>query len=167
MKLIIEGGDHIGKSTAAKMLSRAHSVPIIHAGIKGDDYDHTYDRMADLQLKPAIYDRFHLSAFVYGRLLHQHPQNLTDFNFHSLVRWLKAQGVTVAIMFASDYDELESRMLNDMDKDEAFDIGIRLAANRHYENLAVHGYRDQLVCDIAWDISKLGFPQSVSVASWS
>jgi thymidylate kinase len=167
MKLIIEGGDHVGKSTAAKGLSVAHSVPVIHASKKGDDYDHVYDRMADLQIKPAIYDRFHLSAFVYGRLLGLHPQNLTDFNFHRLVQWLKAQEVWTVIMFASDHADLEQRMLDAMDKDEMFDIGIRLAANQHYENLALHGYRGQLVCDVAWDISKLGFPQIPEMRSWA
>jgi len=165
-KIIFEGGDHVGKTTAARMLEAGTGIPIIHAGLKGDDYDHIFDRMADLLTTPQIYDRFHLSAFVYGRLLHQHQQNLDDMSFRILVEWIRNECATTIIMFASDHDELERRMLADMAKDEAFNIDVRLMANVHYEILATDGYQGHPVCEIAWDISTQGFPQMHQVAAW-
>lgn len=165
MKIIIEGGDHVGKTTAAKMLSVMFDVPIIHAGLKDEFYDHTWGRMQDLKSEPIIYDRFHLSAFVYGRLLGRHRQNLTDENFIGLVQWLIAEEVKTVIMYASDELELERRMIQ-QGKAEAFDLETRMAANRHYKKLAEEGWMGHHVCELGWDISTMGFPRMDQVVRW-
>lgn len=164
-KIIIEGGDHVGKTTAAEWLGAKTGFPVIHAGIKGDDYDHVHDRMMDLGTGPGIYDRFHLSAFVYGRLLHRHPQNLDDESFFVLVEWLKAEGVITVIMYASDHIELKRRM-REQGKAEAFDMEVRMMANHHYEILATDGFRGRPVCELAWNISTQGFPSGAELRSW-
>ena len=121
--------------------------------------------MLDLGNLSTIYDRFHLSAFVYGRELGMHQQNLTDANFQFLVGWLKHQKVAVVIMFESDHAEYFHRM-KETGKDESFDIHTRVAANHLYQALAEDGHRGQSVCDIAWDVSSKGFPTEEDVRSW-
>lgn len=166
MSIIIEGPDHVGKTTAAKLLADSTGMRIIHAGVKPDSYNHLTGRMRDLVPEHAIHDRFHLSGFVYGHLCAMHPEDITPARMRVLMKWLRFMNVPVVIMFDGDQVEYKSRMA-EKPKEETFGMNVRLIVNEIYGFLSRYTLMGLPFCDIAWDISKKGFPTEEDLLRWT
>lgn len=161
--IILEGGDGVGKTTAANTLVQMTNTKVVHAGVKAEGYDFIGQRMAEL--RPGyIHDRFHLSAFVYGFLLKCHPTNLTRRSMLGLMRWIRWNSVVTVILFDSHHVELERRLRER--GDDHFKLSTCLAANQMYEFLVHQDVDGEPFCDTAWDVATMGWPTKEGMQGW-
>lgn len=165
--IIIEGGDHVGKTSAAELLAASTGQRVDHNGVKPATYHHFYDRLTDLDPEAdLIYDRFHLSGFVYGHLGGLHPTGLTPQKLHMLMNWIRFKGIPVVIMFDSDERSYIKRM-EERPKREQFAIENRIVINAMYAHLSSEHLFGTPFCQVAWDISERGFPNDEEVQRWT
>lgn len=96
--IIIEGPDGAGKSTLAAKLAKFYGAHLIHTGPPETDnqyQEHVMDLFKAVQEhKWIVYDRLHLSSFVYGTVYGDGPR-LTDHQREALDTMLSNWGAFV------------------------------------------------------------------------
>lgn len=165
MSFIIDGPDHVGKTTAAERLAEMTGQPIVHAGIKPDDFNHVSDRLDQLQLN-AIHDRFHLSGYVYGYLMGLHSVgHLNPATMEHMVNSIRdLSRVTVVVLYDGEDDTYYSRATKNP-KDEAFPVETMCEVNRWFRCIADQTIGGSPFCDVAWDIAQ-GWPRRREFEEW-
>lgn len=161
---IIEGGDNLGKTTAAKrMVELAKSglndefkLPIRyqHMSRPNQHFDFFQD-YRDMMGRYAVQDRFHLGALAW------HTGVMTHDKLRIIEGWLAGLGGAIVIFVASD-DDWYREHLNSHPKDEMFDTDVILAANRRFRNDICY----QSHPDLIWDVCTGGFPSDETLEQW-
>lgn len=146
--IIVEGADHVGKTTfCEKLLERMRGdfpeATIRHCG--KPDANATFPEYWDAQLpdepEPVIFDRLHIGAFVYGSVLELHPAegvnivSLAAYRQQLLNRWY----APFIIIVTCDKVMLEKR-LNEAPKPEEFDKEQILRANDAFTKVRAHDW---------------------------
>ena len=106
--IIIEGSDQTGKTTLARKLSERIALQLHgddksweriyrHMGRPPDDFDHVSGYVD--QVGPVVWDRFHLGALVYGKILRNGgcPSSKEMLWVQRYLRW---QGAIVVVLHA-------------------------------------------------------------------
>lgn len=145
--LILEGPDHVGKTTFAKLLvsfAVDAGIPAYYAHMtrppKGFDfYSHYVDRMSAF----AVQDRFHLGARVY------HSNELPDERLRMLNARLTLMGSMTVVMFQDNEAEYECRLREQPKiEGEMFPIARLMEVNRIFgaiaKNPSFHGVDEVL-----------------------
>lgn len=134
--LILEGSDHLGKTTAAQTLVKlaaervdnpsvddvAHPIRYTHMTRPNKAFDFLYDYQ-DLLSKYAVQDRFHLGALVW------HKGVITPESLQLIESWIGCLG-SYTVIFASTNDEWYRAHLEGVN--QMFDIDTLIAANDRY-----------------------------------
>ena len=128
--LIIEGADHLGKTTAAKaivqMAAEDGKYPIRYCHMsrpnKAFDFFNDY---TDMMSRYAVQDRFHLGFLVW------HEGVMTPARLAIIEGRLAALGSITLIFYTSDEDWYRAR-LESQEKAEMFPIDKIIEANRKY-----------------------------------
>lgn len=134
MSIIIEGPDHVGKTTLAQKLARHFGTKIGHMSKpEGDGWKLT-DFVNRLGYKDTgIWDRFHLGGIVYGELLCKHPCKMKPSDVDLLHRYMEWRGDTLVLITAEE--EYLAERLEMSGKNELFDRRTILLANRGFNML--------------------------------
>lgn len=141
--VIIEGPDHLGKTTLAKRLADEHGLHYRHITKPSNwsDFTNTLEQslLETFLCDPHVFDRHFLGSFVYGLLAGLHPVP-SDWNRERLTyygRLCKFLDVRLVVVFCAD-DEVYRRRLNTNPKEELFDIEQMVAANRGFRVLGTY-----------------------------
>lgn len=167
--LILEGPDHIGKTTVARWLREHHGYNVMHMGVPTPDWDYEKDYLARLPNNkkiPIVYDRFHLGALVYGRFGRLHSTD--GWSWDGMMRVIRAvcrADISVVIMYTSDSNWL-GRMLMEHGKKELFNAEQVLAANEVYQMLAYAKMDGTMFCDWTWDVKDGVYPGEKEIEAW-
>jgi hypothetical protein len=159
---VIEGADHLGKTTAAKLLVQiaaedapTYPVRYQHMSRQNAAFDFRTDYL-DMISKYAVQDRFHLGAIGYHE-----PGTLTPDALQTVQRWLKEVGSYVVLFYSSDVDWYVKH-LRSQPKEEMFDVEVMVEANRRFNELR---WDPSVQIDLSWDVS-LGWPSRKAVTAW-
>lgn len=152
MMVVIEGADHVGKTTIAKRLASYLGFRYRHLSKPEEDFNF-FKGFFDLSSPKTVWDRFHLGQLVYGRRLGYHDylhQSMMD----QLVMDLRNQQVFTLIV-VDDEERLKLRLKEKAKKSgEMFSDEEILIANREFRTLSSRTdggppYQDYLI-----DLSK-------------
>ena len=161
--IIVEGPDHVGKTTFCKLLQfkmhqTGHLAQLLHMSKPPDDFDYYQGYLREL--RPGnVYDRFHYGAYVYGATVGLHPVTRWSFAKMELVhRYIHLQGGLVVLLYAPD-DVWYSQHL-DTGKDEMFDKSSILKANLAFQSIdsLVDGSKLRTRPDATWRVGPDKFP---------
>lgn len=102
MIIIVEGIDRVGKSTLCNKLSETLNIPIFkYSGLISNDKkrnDYETDKLLltleafNCSKQSVIFDRFHLTDYVYGRLERNYKHKKANFNFEIIEHELNKIG---------------------------------------------------------------------------
>lgn len=158
--LIIEGSDHLGKTTAAKALvkqaavDRRYPIRYAHMSRPNDTFDFLHDYQ-DMASKFAVQDRFHLGGIVW------HKGKFTINSLKIVEGRLQALGSVCVVLHTSD-EEWYRHVLTTQGKVEMFDIDTIMEANRKFKTIAEY----QAWVDFIYDIKDGQFPDAGELESW-
>lgn len=172
--MIIEGADHLGKTTAAKRVvdiandlanqiidsdPEASPYPIRyqHMSRQNAGFDFLYD-YRDIISMYAVQDRFHLGGLVW------HDKVINAEELRLIESWLGALGSYTIIFYNSDEGEYRG-WLEHQGKDEMFDIDTIMEANKKYFDMVCQTYRIPVQFDSSWDLAQ-GYPTDEVLQSW-
>ena len=129
MSIIIEGTDHVGKTTLANKLG----TKIGHMSKPSTVYclSDYIQRLCNTETQ--VWDRFHLGGIVYGQMLGLHPSNITFQEIEMLHRFMDWRG-DVLVVITAEPEFLASR-LDTAGKVEMFSRDMILKANTGFEVL--------------------------------
>lgn len=167
--LILEGPDHIGKTTVAWHLYRKYDYRIHHMGVPTPDWDYEkdyLDRLPKLRVVTRVYDRFHLGALVYGRFLRLHSTNGWSWKTMTrIMQVISSANIPVVIMYTSNSNWLEN-LLRIKGKTEKFNVKQILGANEIYQMLAHARIGGRDFCQFAWDVKDGKYPEKETIEAW-
>lgn len=167
--IVLEGPDCIGKTTAAEKLREMTDLEVRHMGVPPYDFDYANDYFRTFDRnKPAIYDRLHLGALVYGVWGRLHPTD--GFHYDSwlaAVRSISANAVVI-LMYAENDQWYKNHLKNVWDKEsEEFSGHDLIGVNERYRFLTkfrLLGF-DPLV-DFPLAVDCGGFPTKSQMLEW-
>lgn len=157
--LIIEGADHLGKTTAAKALvklaadHRRYPIWYAHMSRPNEAFDFLHDYQ-DMSSKFAVQDRFHLGGLVW------HKDKITPNSLKIIEGRLMALGSVCIVFYTSDEDWYKEALSHG--KDEMFSPDVIMAANRRFRYLAEHTVWSDFMCDVRDG----QFPCEVTLLRW-
>jgi hypothetical protein len=157
--LIIEGSDNVGKTTACKKLEVMGAIPYRHLSKPPDDFDHVREYME--RVGPHVQDRFHLGAITYGRLT-KNGNCPAVRDMLMVQRYLRWQGCITVIMYAERDWLRKSRFM----KEEMYPLDTILDVNAAFIALTKTTNRGEPYHDIAYDVSKRGYPTDETLKEW-
>lgn len=132
--LIVEGSDHVGKTTFCKKLVEELGKfgEYHHMSKPGPEWDYYHDYFHQL-MSGRVYDRFHFGAFVYGAMLNLHPvQGWSLWRMCLVTQFIHvARGVVVVIYDSCDH-EYEQR-IRASERSEMFSVGAIVEANKLFQ----------------------------------
>ena len=132
--IIVEGADHLGKTTFVNKIATHFNLAPGHLGIPPEGWDFRGDYV-NLIREQRVYDRFHLGAIVYGSILRCHPvPSDLNINIAMVDNTLRHANAVMIILHASDENWYRERL--ESGKEEAFDEETILAANRIFPWIA-------------------------------
>lgn len=158
--LIIEGADHLGKTTAAKAIVKAaakdcrYPIRYAHMGRPNGAFDFLHDYQ-DMSSKFAVQDRFHIGGLVW------HNNMITVSGLRIIEGRLMALGSICVIFYTSDEVWYE-KALRERGKEEMFSPEVIMAANRKFKELADH----VVWRDFVFDVKDGQFPDKAEIISW-
>lgn len=156
--IILEGSDHTGKTTLANLIYKMTGWEIRHMTKPGSTFQYFEDYYAQHK-HGVIYDRFHLGALIYGRILALHPTfGWNKEEFIALCERLTIRETPTVILYFSNDADLGSA-LELSPKEELFNRSVILAANRCYRDIPGLAYYTH-------DISIHGYPTERDVEEW-
>lgn len=154
--VILEGTDHIGKTTLANKLEASGWI-YHHFGVPSVNWDYFYDFIKFIdgldKTKHHVIDRFHLGGLVYGRILRLHTQKVELERYTDLKEILNFLGASIHIFYANDEDWLENHLFQSK-KAELYSGTMILRANRVYRWLAESGK----YANSSWAVNASGWP---------
>jgi thymidylate kinase len=138
--LIIEGADHVGKTTFAKKLEahpRMREYGMLHQPLSRlPDSFHRYWGYEQLAWRNRLCDRFHMSEVVYSHARDDDETTLTPGRYRLVDAMVRLRaGFTVVITCESDV--LQQR-LHGSPKDEMYSNALILKANEAFRQIATH-----------------------------
>jgi hypothetical protein len=158
--LIIEGSDNVGKTTACrKMEVLIGKGSYRHLSRPPDDFDHVREYME--RIGPYVQDRFHLGAITYGRMT-KNGNCPTSRDMLMVQRYMRWQGCIVVVMHA-ERDWLRRSTFN---KGEMYPLDTILDVNSAFIALTKTTNRGEPYCDLAYDVSKRGYPSDETLSEW-
>jgi hypothetical protein len=126
--IIIEGADHLGKTTLAKAVAEKLGWKYFHHTKPRPKFSYFSEYLE--QARPeSVWDRYHLGAMVYGEWLGCHRTSLTPTRMGRISRFLQWQGAMIVIVYTSDHQWYENFLATDKKK-EMFDVDTIMDANR-------------------------------------
>lgn len=161
--LIIEGPDHVGKSTFAKGVQFTTKAKLHHCD--SEDGKRKYPRdWLEMLHDWRIYDRFHIGQFVYGHVLalHECPDG---YNFHRFVH--NCQQIlarATVVVFTCGGDVLKKRLEDvSLQKQEKFPVSAILEANELYRQMIMEW--EVPVCTYHFDVTER-YPGPEEMDKW-
>ena len=146
MSIIIEGPDHVGKTTLGTRLSKELNLKMVHLG-KPEKYPYDFNYFVNaLKQEYGIWDRFHLGTIVYGMMLKCHENALSFTDFYLLDRLMEWRG-DIVVVITAEKNYLRRRLKED-GKVEMFNTETILKANRGFKMMA------QLTCPMQFEVSE-------------
>lgn len=133
--LIIEGGDCLGKTTAAKVavdyIRKNTEIPVlyVHMSRPNEDRFDFYKGYEHLMCRHAVYDRFHLGGIAY------HSEKIPPHRLSVLQGWIYSRGAYVVVMYTTDTKWYRERLEAD-DRGNILDIDKMLQGNLIFTNMA-------------------------------
>ena len=159
--LVIEGPDHVGKTTSAMVAARSSGWAYRHLSKPHAEWDYWHDYLNMVQ-PSIIQDRFHLGAVVYGLVCGLHEVGAhTMESLFDLHRILTKRGVVTCIMYAEEDSWLRDHLQRKM-KEEMYDSEVIVEANRVFRLLTQRGQW----CDFCWPVDVNGWPSEGEVKTW-
>lgn len=158
--LIIEGADHLGKTTAAKQIVKQAGIdgkyPIrySHMSRPNETFDFLHDYQ-DMSSKFAVQDRFHLGGLVW------HRGKITSAALRIIEGRLQVLGSVCIVVYTSDVAWYR-QALQEKGKDEMFSPEVIMAANRRFMELA----ESTVWCDYMYDVKDGRFPDAGTCRTW-
>lgn len=158
--LIIEGADHLGKTTASKSLVKMaaddgfYPIRYSHMSRPNGAFDFL-DDYQDMSSKFAVQDRFHLGGMVW------HEGKITHSSLKIIEGRLMALGSFCVVMFTSDEAWYRDRLTAHA-KSEMFPIDAIMNANRMFKQLAEY----TVWCDILFDVKDGLYPTDIDIKHW-
>ena len=128
--LILEGADHLGKTTLAKSLKLRYE----HMGIPESGFDYYRDYLYPIT-PHVVADRFHLGAMVYGHLLKLHPVCPEFQSIHDAVDYEIKRDCNMFVIYTSDESWYHDHLTKG-GKDEAYKVADIMKANRLFPAIA-------------------------------
>lgn len=154
--ILIEGPDHVGKTTIAKKLADMMTedldivgdLPYVHMSKPSIDFDYRADYLAHYNRKPCVYDRGHLGALIYGNILGLHDTKGYNLRRAEMIsNWFRQQGGMIVVVTA--LDSFLQKQLTENKKPEMFSDEAIEMANIFFCDLANdrdHNLVDRYVC---------------------
>ena len=140
MTFIIEGPDHVGKTTVAReilnlMVKDFPIADLHHTSKPGTDQITLWWReQLPSPPRPCVFDRLHLGALVYGKWLGLHDApNVNAKTVERFQAWMQDEGHRPFVLLMTADERWLSQKLSSSPKDEMFDNASILAANRHFK----------------------------------
>lgn len=159
MPLILEGPDHVGKTTFANLLvkeAEALGLPAHYSHMSKPPKNFDWYRNYLQRAQPfAVQDRFHLGGIVYGKLYH--GTEITPNSLRMLDAHLALQGSMTIVMYHGS-DDTYAQRLEESPKEEMFDPKSLIAVNQMYRGIVrseLVGYEFDITGEIDLDC---GFP---------
>lgn len=161
--IIIEGADQVGKTTFANALARRMSRELYaNEGLYDRVYRHLSRPPADFdhfngyveRVGPHVWDRFHLGAIAYGKLL-GHGGCGTPKQMLWVQKYLRWQGAIVIILHADRW-WLKEHL--DRTRDEMYTHDLILDVNDIFRMLSKNANHGELYCDFEHDVTDGKFP---------
>lgn len=158
--LIIEGADHLGKTTAAKRLvelaasHKRYPIRYTHMSRPNESFDFCGDYQ-DISSKFAVQDRFHLGGLVW------HERKFTRDSLKIVEGRLQALGSVCIVFYTSDV-KWYRQALDLTGKPEMFSNDRIIAANDEFKRLV-----DYVAwSDFVYDIKDGRFPDDTVLLGW-
>ena len=168
--IILEGPDHIGKTTVAKRICEFTGWKYEHLGVPDKDWDYFIDYLC--RLRPnTVWDRFHLGGWVYGHQLGLHKHELTEDRMYLITNFInKVAHYTTIILYTEKWFWLENHLLS-LPKKELYSHEEILEVNDCYYALSIGNFNSDQgkkvkCCDIAFDVSENKFPTDKEIKEW-
>lgn len=156
MPLIVEGSDHLGKTTLCKALvkhmNELYRQPIRygHMSRPPNSFDF-FDHYQDWTSKLTVQDRFHLGALVW------HDGVLPYHRLRIVEGRLLAQGSMVVVVYGT-HDEDYRRWLLQSNRDQMFNTEALVEANAQYRQMVKSNRLTNPVIDMAIKIDDFEQP---------
>ena len=133
--ILIEGADHLGKSTLAGKFTAMEHKHLTRDDVADGRFDFCEGYFSLLE-EGVVWDRFHLGSLVYGWCLglHEVPFDLPR-RLGVVDRELQRRKVQLHVVYTSDEDWYE-RHLRENGKDELFSVKDIMQANRVFQAVA-------------------------------
>lgn len=156
--LILEGSDHLGKTTAAKRLvelaAQDARYPARYAHMSRPNsvfnFDSDYD---DMMSRYAVQDRFHLGGAVW------HEGVLNSAGIFEIDRRLRTYGTLTVVMYTSHESWYRERLVKH-GKAELFGVDALLEANRKFAELSAHH------ADLSYNVMSGEYPSDLELRRW-
>lgn len=155
--IILEGTDHTGKTTFAKLLCEKIAAqfggPSInyyrHMTKPREDFDHVAGYMDGIGTW--VQDRYHLGSLVYGRILGGgcYPSARRMRIVQAYLRWRGC----LTVIFTCSRDSLHERLKKSVDKEEMYRHDQILDAGDAYNGLSVSRNVNEDYCDFTIDVT--------------
>lgn len=132
--IIVEGSDHVGKTTLCNKLIEEMPGAYYHMSKPGPEFDYFGDYLKKLK-KGCVYDRFHYGAYVYGAMLGLHPTY--GYNADVLCRvsrFIRFNNGLIIVLYDSCAGPYEQRLYSS-DRNEMFNPSNILAANQIFSQI--------------------------------
>lgn len=144
--LILEGSDHLGKTTVAKKLveraAKYRPAYYAHMGRPPELFDFRYDYLERMAYN-VVQDRFHLGALVW------HEDVMTKANLNFIESQLEKYSAMVVVLYhGGDYE----RHLDQDERNQLFDRDHLVWANHQYRLMAEGNHPLNPKVDAAWDV---------------
>lgn len=156
--IIIEGPDHVGKTTAAKRLCELSGMKYSHMGVPPDDWD-WHDNFLEMVQPYIVQDRFHLGGIAYGIFADFHECGYTVQSFYDLLAQLHSQ--TFIVIMTCDWSWLQERF---GEKEEEYDTMDEVWEGFH-AIISDRCFLQQPMYDITYNVTQ-GFPDDKELESW-
>lgn len=172
---IIEGSDHLGKTTASNVLVAqavkhaehfkdtegyiTRPVRYVHMTRPNIAFDFFEDYQDIISLH-AIQDRFHLGALVW------HDGVMDQHKLRIIEGWLASLGSYIVIFFAED-DEFYKQLLLQSSRVEMFDIDKIVHANRLFRDMVYGSHPFTPHFDAFWTMTETTmWPDHSTIQQW-
>lgn len=176
--IILEGADHLGKSTFAADMINTYDpdntyIRLAHMGIPHDEWNYASDYFHGFESENVIYDRFHLGGFVYGKLMRLHGtrywtyEKLADIMKKLWHPWRRELAQVPTVIFYASDTVWFAKHLRESGKKEAFSVERILEVNEHYIGLIGMTFEGMPFAQYAWDVSGGAWPSAKEYKYWT
>ncbi len=156
--IILEGTDHVGKTTAAQAmceiigerLSRPPLTLYGHMSRPPESFDHVAEYMR--AVRAGVQDRFHLGSIVYGRILGGGTFTLAR-RMRVVQAYLRWTGCHV-VVFTCSRDMLRRRLAASVNKEQMYRQDQILDAGEAFRGLSVSSNLGEPYCDQVVDVTE-------------
>ena len=155
--IILEGTDHVGKTTFAKLLCGLMSAHF--GGEVGGHYSHMSKPREDFDhlsgyfggIGPVVQDRYHLGSLVYGRILRKgtFPSARRMRIVQAYLNWRGC----ITVIFTCQRDVLAKRLAESVSKEEMYRADQILDAGDAYYALTKSTNDGEPYCDFHIDVT--------------